>query len=81
MNQNCKRAMDYGICVLMNNKVFSSGIKDLTQTNETARIFDRQQLIIFSIIIIITLQEPNVSILIRLRRFKRFSFIKTRITF
>ena len=39
--------MDYGICVLMNNKVFSSGIKDLTQTNETARIFDRQQLIIF----------------------------------
>ena len=35
----------------------------------------------FSIIIIITLQEPNVSILIRLRRFKRFSFIKTRITF
>ena len=73
--------MDYGIYVLMNNKVFSSGIKDLTQTNETARIFDRQQLIIFSIIIIITLQEPNVSILIRLRRFKRFSFIKTRITF
>lgn len=74
--------MDYGICVLMNNKVFSSGIKDLTQTNETAFIFDRQQLIIFSIIIIIiTLQEPNVSILIRLRRFKRFSFIKTRITF
>lgn len=39
--------MDYGICVLMNNKVFSSGIKDLTQTNEIARIFDRHQLIIF----------------------------------
>ena len=79
--------MDYGIYVLMYNRVFSRGIKDLTQTNETAHIFDRQRLIIFSIIIIIiiiiiiTLQEPNVSILIRLRPFKRFSFIKTRITF
>ena len=35
--------MDYGICVLMHNKVFSRGIKDMTQTNETACVFDRQQ--------------------------------------
>ena len=52
--------MDYGICVLMYNKVFSRGIKDLTQTNETAHIFDRQRLIIFLLLLLLLLRYKSL---------------------
>ena len=54
------------VCLYTCNKVFSRGIKDLTQTNETACVFDHQQAECWLFFLLSLLQEPNVSILIRL---------------